>query len=177
MKNQSVFFSLIPVAFVVIVIVYEKFFRQRKIRDAYDEMQLAIRGRGAWYGFYVFIVYWGVLYAPEKLCGFHFLTAGNAVFLGIMVSGSVIAGYSILHDSYYGMNRSRKRNYPFLTMICVVEALCVFQLIRLAAEGLFRDLSAPCTDDRLMIVLCIPLFTTILVTTLIRHLKPEEEEA
>ena len=62
-------------------------------------------------------------------------------------------------------------------MICVVEALCVFQLIRLAAEGLFRDLSAPCTDDRLMIVLCIPLFTTILVTTLIRHLKPEEEEA
>ena len=43
--------SFLPVAFVVIVIVHEKL-RQNKIRNEYDEMQLAIRGKGAWYGFY-----------------------------------------------------------------------------------------------------------------------------
>jgi len=43
--------SFIPVIFVAIVIVCEKL-RQNKIRNEYDEMQLEIRGRGAWYGFY-----------------------------------------------------------------------------------------------------------------------------
>ena len=31
-------------------------------------------------------------------------------------------------------------------------------------------------DERVLIVLCLPLFTTILVTTLIRRLHPEEED-
>ena len=168
--------SFLPVVFVVIVIVHEKL-RQNKIRNEYDEMQLAIRGKGAWYGFYTLILYWAVCFFAEKTCDFHFLNAANAVFLGIMISGSVIVGYSILHDSYYGMNRSNSRNYPFLAVISGIEVCCVICLVSLIREGLFRDLSIPCEDSRLMIVLCIPLFTTILVTTLIRHLKPEEEEA
>ena len=177
MDSRSSLFSLIPIAFVVIVIVYEKFIRQKKIRDDYDEMQLSIREKGAWYGFYILIVYLGVLYVLEGILEFRFLTGAHAVFLGIMLSGSVIAGYSILHDSYYGMNRSRSRNYPFFAVLIVIEAVSIFYLIRLVREGMFSDLRTACADDRLMIVLCIPLFTTILVTTLIRHLKPEEEEA
>jgi hypothetical protein len=48
-------------------------------------------------------------------------------------------------------------------------------LVKLFAEGVFKDLRTPCQDDRMLIVLCIPLFTTILATTLIRRIKPEEE--
>ena len=166
--------SFLPVVFVVIVIVHEKL-RQNKIRNEYDEMQLAIRGKGAWYGFYTLILYWAVCFFAEKTCDFHFLNAANAVFLGIMISGSVIVGYSILHDSYYGMNRAGSRNAAFLAVIAVIEVVAVVFLIRLLAEGVFADLRTPCRDERMMIVLCIPLFTTILATTLIRRMKPEEE--
>ena len=166
--------SFIPVLFVVIVIVCEKL-RQNRIRNEYDEMQLEIRGRGAWYGFYAMILYWAACFLLETALEVHFLTARNAVFLGIMISGSVIVGYSILHDSYYGMNRNGSRNIPFLAVIAAIEIVCIVFLARMAAGGAFADLKTPCTDERLMIVLCIPLFTTILVTTVIRRMRPEEE--
>ena len=166
--------SFIPVIFVAIVIVCEKL-RQNKIRSEYDEMQLEIRGRGAWYGFYAMILYWAACFLLEQGLDVHFLTAANAVFLGVMISGSVIVGYSILHDSYYGMNRAGSRNAAFLAVVAVIEVVAVVFLIRLFADGVFADLKTPCMDDRMLIVLCIPLFTTILVTTLIRRMKPEEE--
>lgn len=166
--------SFIPVIFVAIVIVCEKL-RQNKIRSEYDEMQLEIRGRGAWYGFYAMILYWAACFLLEQALDVHFLTAAHAVFLGVMISGSVIVGYSILHDSYYGMNRAGSRNAAFLAVIAVIEAVAVVFLVKLFAEGVFKDLRTPCKDDRMLIVLCIPLFTTILAATLIRRIKPEEE--
>ena len=175
MNKSSALLTLIPVAFVVVVIVYEKL-RQNKIRNEYDEMQLEIRGRGAWYGFYAGIFYWAACFVAETVFEVRFLTASNAVFLGIMISGSVIAGYSILHDSYYGMNRSGSRNLAFLIIIAAIEAACLIFLVRLIREGLFSDLKRPCSDERLIVLLCIPMFTTILVTTLIRRLRPEEED-
>ena len=169
--------SFLPVVLVVIVIVYEKY-RQNNIRSekAYDEMQLEIRGRGAWYGFYSMILYWAVCFLMEQTLNVHFLSAANAVFLGIMISGSVIAGYSILHDSYYGMNRNGSRNGFFLAVIVLIEAAAVVVLVKMAGEGVFQDFSKTCTDERLLILLCLPMFTTILITTLIRRLKPEEGE-
>ena len=173
---MSKVFSFLPVAFVVVVIVYEKF-RQKGIRNEYDEMQLEIRGRGAWYGFYAMILYWACCFILENTFGLRFLTAGNAVFLGIMISGSVVVGYSILHDSYYGMNRSGSKNLYFLCLIAVIEFICVAIFIAMLRSGVFSDLKTPCADERIMLVLCIPMFTTILITTLIRRLKPEEEDA
>ena len=168
--------SFLPIVFVVIVIVFEKF-RQKGIRSEkeYDEMQLELRGKGAWYGFYSLILYWAVIFMAETAFGFRFLSAGNAVFLGLMVSGSVIVGYSILHDSYYGMNRTGPRNGAFLVLIALIEAAAVFFLVKMVSEGIFQDFSKTCTDDRLLILLCLPMFTTILITTLIRRLRPEEE--
>lgn len=173
MKNLI---TILPVIFVVIVVICEKF-RQKKIRNEYDEMQLGIRGKGAWYGFYALVVYWGVCALAERSFGLRFLSAGNAVFLGLMIAGSVIIGYSILHDSYYSMTWSSSSSLYFLCLIGAIDALSILFLIVMARGGAFSDLGTPCTDDRLMLVMCIPLFTTILVATLIRRLKPEEEEA
>lgn len=175
MKEQSMLFTIIPFVFVVVVIMYEKM-RQKKISNEYDEMQLRIRGKGAWYGFYVSVFYLAACYVMEKVFEIHILGACDAVFLGVMISGSVIVGYSILHDSYYGLNWSGSRNVIFLLMIAaavVVSGLCLIAMIR---DGEFQDLKTPCTDERMMPVMCIPLFLTILVTTLIRHMKPEEED-
>ena len=176
MKRMSNLISFLPVVFVVIVIVYEKY-RQKNIRSEkeYDEMQLEIRGKGAWYGFYTLILYWAVCFLLEQALNVHFLSASNAVFFGIMISGSVIAGYSILHDSYYGMNRTGSKNGFFLVMIALIEAAAVVILVKMAGEGVFQDFSKTCTDERLLILLCLPMFTTILTATLIRRLKPEEK--
>ena len=88
----------------------------------------------------------------------------------------MIAGYSILHDSYYGMNRNGSRNGFFLAVIVLIEAAAVVVLVKMAGEGVFQDFSKTCTDERLLILLCLPMFTTILTATLIRRLKPEEGE-
>ena len=167
--------SFLPIAFVVIVIVCEKF-RQKNVRSEkeYDEMQLEIRGRGAWYGFYSLILYWAACFLFESALEIHFLTATNAVFFGIMISGSVIVGYSILHDSYYGMNQPGSRNGVFLVVIAAIEVFGIYFLVKMIGEGIFKNLKTPCTDDRLMIILYLPLFTTILIATLFRCLKPEE---
>jgi hypothetical protein len=92
-----------------------------------------------------------------------------------MISGSVIVGYSILHDSYYGMNRTGSRNGFFLAVIAAIEAVSIIYLVLMIREGMFADFQVPCTDERLIVLLCIPMFTTILITTLIRRLSPEEE--
>ncbi len=166
---------MLPIVFVAAAIFYEKS-RQKKINSAYDEMQLRIRGKGAWYGFYGAIIYLAACSILENAFSVHFLSAFHAVFLGVMISGSIIAGYSILHDSYYGMNRTHSWNLAFILLISAADAFCVFYLIRMFMEGVFQDLNSICTDERLIAALCIPLLTTILVTTLIRHLKPEEED-
>lgn len=177
MKGMLNLNMIIPVLFVAIVIIWEKF-RQKNVRTQkqYDEMQLEIRGKGAWYGFYTLIVYWAVCSLAENVLDIHFLSASNAVFLGIMTGGSAMTGYSILHDSYYGMNMTGSRSIRFLSVIAVIEACAIVYLIMLILDGVFADLHIPCTDGRLLIVLCIPMFTTILVTTLIRRMRPEEGE-
>ncbi len=175
MKNQFNLFSILPVLFVAAMILFEKK-KQKKIDDKYDEMQLRIRGKSAWYGFYASAFYMAVLIFAEKSFGFYFLTGANAVFLGVMLGGSVMIGYSILHDSYYGMDRSRSYNTMFLFMIGVMEVVAVLNLVRLIENGAFRDLTIPCNDDRLMVVECIPVFTSILLTTLMKHLRKEEAE-
>ncbi len=175
MKDQSVWFSLIPIVFVVVVIFYEKI-KQNKISNKYDEMQLRIRGKSAWYGFYSSVFYLAVCYFAEKIFDIHVLTASDAVFLGIMISGSVIVGYSILHDSYYGLNWKNSRNVIFLIIIAAVDVFLIYSLAGLIMDGALKDLKTPCTDHRMMPVLCMPILTTILITTLIRHIRPEEEE-
>ncbi len=175
MEVQNRLFSMLPLIIVVVVILYEKG-RQKRISSKYDEMQLRIRGKGAWYGFYVSVFYLAACYFTEKVFDIHLLAASDAVFLGVMISGSVIAGYSILHDSYYGMNRSKNSNLLFLLIIAAVDAICIFLLIAMISGGAFGNLKTPCEDERVMPVICIPLFTTILITSMIRHMKPEEED-
>ena len=150
--------------------------RQKNISREYDEMQLRLRAKGAWYAFYTMIFFMGLYMILEKTAGFALFTAADALFLGAVVSGSVNAGYSILHDSYYGMNRSGGRGRGFLLLIAVMEIIAVFTLVRLAAAGAFSDLRHTIHDERILIVLCLPLFTTILTATLIRSLRREEED-
>jgi hypothetical protein len=49
-------------------------------------------------------------------------------------------------------------------------------LTRLLAAGAFSDIRKTIQDDRILIVLCLPLFTTILAATLIRGMRREEED-
>ncbi len=175
MKDQSAWFSIIPIIFVVVVIIYEKK-RQKKISNKYDEMQLRIRGKGAWYGYYVSVFYLAAFYILERMFDIHVLTAFHAVFLGVMISGSVIVGYSILNDSYFGLNWKRSGNVFYFVLIGAIDAVCIYFLVGLILDGVLENLKTPCMDERIMPVLTIPIFTTILITTLIRHMRPEEEE-
>ena len=103
----------IPVAagFIVVALflIWHEKSRQKRIDQEYDEMQLRFRAKGAWYAFYAMILFMAVYLILES-SGFSLLTAADALFLGAVVCGSVNVGYSILHDSYYGLNRTGGRN-------------------------------------------------------------------
>ncbi len=171
--SASVLMAVCIIAIAVGLIFYEKK-RQKKIDQAYDEMQLRIRGEGAWYAFYTMVFYMAACMILEKCAGIRILSASDALFLGTVISGSVLAGYTILHDSYFGMNRSS--NKGFLLLIGVMEIFCVVMLVSLAREGIFRDLTKPAEDERIVTVLCIPLFTTILGASLYRSVHKTEED-
>ena len=163
------------IAVAIFMIFYEKN-RQKRITREYDEMQIRIRGKGAWYSFYTMILYMAGYMILEKGFGFRMLSASDALFFGAMVSGSVVVGYTILHDSYYGLNQSGRRNLVFLLIIAVMEVVSIFMLVRLCRAGVFRSLSEPVTDERILIVLCLPLFTTILAASFVSRIRPEEED-
>ena len=163
------------IAVAVFMIFYEKN-RQKRITREYDEMQIRIRGKGAWYAFYSMVLYMAVYMILEKGFGFRMLSASDALFLGVMVSGSVVVGYAILHNSYYGMNQTGRRNLMFILIIAVMEIVSIFMLVRLCRAGVFSSLSQPITDERILIVLCLPLFTTILIASLVSRMRPEEED-
>lgn len=173
--SYSILMTALFIAAAAFVIWHEKN-RQKRISQEYDEMQLRIRGKGAWYSFYTVILYMAVYMLLEKAAGFAMLTAADALFLGTIACGSVNAGYSILHDSYYGMEQTGRQNRLFIGIVAVMEVMGVFVLVRLIQEGVLRGWSETIRDDRILIVLCLPLFTTILTATAIRRLHPEEED-
>ena len=173
--NASIPIAVGFAAAAVFMIWHEKS-RQKRISQEYDEMQLRIRGKGAWYSFYSIILYMALYMLLEKAGGFALLSAADALFLGVIVCGSVNVGYTIMHDSYYGMDRTGNRNMLFLAIIAVMEVLGIYMLIRLARGGVFSDLTKTIRDERILIVLCLPLFTTILIATLLRRAHPEEED-
>lgn len=173
--NASIPMAAGFIAVAVFLIWHEKS-RQKRIEQEYDEMQLRIRGRGAWYAFYTMILYMAVYMVLEKAFGFFLLTPADALFLGTIICGSVNVGYSILHDSYYGMNRSGRGNTGFLLIVAAMEVLGIVMLVRLVSGGILKDLTQPIRDERLLPVLCLPLFTTILAFTLYRRMHPEEED-
>ena len=173
--SMSSLTAVLILAAAVLLILLEKG-RQRRISTEYDEMQLRLRAKGAWYAFSAMIFFMALYMILEKGTGFALLSASDALFLGAIVSGSVNAGYCILHDSYFGMNRSGGRGRAFLLLIAVMEAFSLFMLTRLLAAGAFSDIRKTIQDDRILIVLCLPLFTTILAATLIRGMRREEED-
>ena len=146
----------IPVAagFIVVALflIWHEKSRQKRIDQEYDEMQLRFRAKGAWYAFYAMILFMAVYLILES-SGFSLLTAADALFLGAVVCGSVNVGYSILHDSYYGLNRTGGRNILFIGLIAIMEIVSVCMLVRMAAEGCFADLTPTIRDDRILIVL------------------------
>lgn len=173
--NYSILMAVGFIAAAAVLIWLEKN-RQKRISQEYDEMQLRIRGKGAWYSFYTVLFYTAAYMLLEKAAGFCMLSAANALLLGAILCGSVNVGYSILHDSYYGLERTGRQNGLFLVIVAVMEAAGIFMLVRLVSEGAFKGWTQPVEDERIMMVLCLPLFTTILATTLLRRLRPEEED-
>ena len=74
------------------------------------------------------------------------------------------------------MNQTGRRNLMFIVIIAVMEIVSVFMLVRLCRAGVFSSLSQPITDERILIVLCLPMFSTILIASLVSRMRPEEED-
>ena len=64
--NYSIPIAVGFMAVAAFMIWHEKS-RQKRISQEYDEMQLRIRGKGAWYSFYSIILYMVSLVSPTEV--------------------------------------------------------------------------------------------------------------
>ncbi|MCQ2567863.1 MAG: hypothetical protein MJ127_05645 [Mogibacterium sp.] len=92
----------------------------------YDERQKVIRGIGFKYGFYTLITYLFLLMLAEiaelKLP----VSTSVIYFTGIVISGLVLSGYTIMHDAYWGLNNNIQFYTRFLMSIGVLNLIFGF---------------------------------------------------
>ncbi len=94
--------------------------RRRAITDGsnkteYDERQKIARGEGYKYGYYTLVIYLCLILmidmAELKLpCSMTVMA-----FTGFCISGLVLAGYTIMHDAYWGVNN----NAGYITRVLI----------------------------------------------------------
>jgi len=168
-------FILIFIVLIVCFLAKEKT-RQKKIEQQFDERQLRIRGQSAWYGIYTMLVCAAAAVLAESVTGRQLLSAGQGLFFGAMLSLSVSVGFSILHDSYYPMDREERQNRIFLVLIAAVDVLCMVLLALMIRDGAFRGMESIQNDSRVLPAMCIPPLTVILICSLLRAAQDGKED-
>lgn len=121
--------------------------RRRAITDGskkteYDERQKITRGEGYKYGYYTLVIYLCLILmidmAELKLpCSMTVVA-----FTGFCISGLVLAGYTIMHDAYWGVNN----NASYITRVllglgCInlvygIVEICKGEMI---VDGILQD--------------------------------------
>lgn len=138
----------------------------------YDERQLKVRGDGFKYGFYVEIIYNGILFllhlAEIKIP----IAEEVLLFFGIITSVSVYVIYCILKEAYVSINESASRfktMFSILGVMNIVMGLSAFSHGNMIENGVltYRCLNWLCG---------IFLLVTVVVLHIQTKMAEKEEE-
>ncbi|MCR5358058.1 MAG: hypothetical protein K6E63_11725 [Lachnospiraceae bacterium] len=169
------FIAGLMVGLVIVVILYKVANTDRKIKSEYDERQEKIRGKAYKIAFYTMLLYQALLIG---------LSIGEvslpfepyiAEFIGIFLSCTVLGGYCIWHDVYWGLNNDHKRYY-IIFGVCLF--LNLFPIVVPALRGEFARngiSGAPVLNILVMIMMAI-LLTELGIKHLIDKNKKDEED-
>lgn len=144
----------------------------RKVKHEYDERQEIIRGRGYKYGFYTGLFYMAFL-TLWPLTEIELpITDTVLVFIGIVLSISVMCIYSIWNDAYWAMNNNTTRYivvFVAATMINLLVPIVAIVNGTMVEDGV---LQAPAIN-----LLCGVIFLVVGGTLLAKKLINGKEDS
>ncbi len=156
---------------ILVVLIFKITNKDGKVRTEYDERQKAVRGNAYRYAFYA-----GALAEAAVMCvlmsGIELPVEPYAlVFFGLMISCTVLAGYCVWHDVYWGLNNDHRR---YNIIIAAAVVLNIFPVAMAAKGGSLME-NGKLGMASLNITVLI-MMVVILILSLIRRLLDSREE-
>ena len=144
--------------------------KDNKMRTAYDERQKEIRGNGYRYGFYTLMIYDALLIALEMGEISLPVELYQLIFVGIVLAGMVLAGYTIWKGAYWGQNNNRRRYALIFLAIGLLNAIPVIGAVKggeLIRDGKFQS--------PLLNLICLVMLVVLGVLLLLREFLDQKE--
>ena len=163
------------IGLVLVVIFFKIANTNNKIKSEYDERQQRIRGKAYKYAFYTMILYHvfmiGLSFADISIP----IEPYVSEFFGIFLGCTVLGGYCVWHDVYWGLNNNKKRDFVIFG-VCLL--LNLFPVVMPALSGEFaRDgISGAPMINIMVIIMMLILLVELGIKHLIDKNKNDEED-
>ncbi len=173
MTAQAIISLIFSIALIVLVCwgIFKRANKDHKAKTQYDERQTAVRGKGFMYGFYTMLVFQTILYILETSGITLPIAPFSLGFVGVILSATVLAVYTVWNGAYWGLNNNRK----WYTIIFVFFLL--FNLIPIigvwSTEGFLNVIQGTSLVNVGVEVMLIALG----IAFALRHMKDKTEEA
>lgn len=169
--NGMGFIAGLMIGLVLVVIFFKFANMDKRVKSEYDERQQRIRGKAYKYSFYTMILYHvfmiGLSIMDISIPVQPFITE----FFGIFLGCTVLGGYCVWNDVYWGLNNDKKR-YFIVFGVCLL--LNLIPVIMLAISGEFEKNGiggAPMIN-----ILVIIMMAILLIEMAIKHFIDKNTE-
>ena len=176
MNGKGIGFAAgLMVGLILVVVLFKIANTDRKIKSEYDERQQRIRGRAYKYAFYTMVIY-QVLMIGMEIGGISLpIEAYVSEFFGIFLGVTVLGGYCVWHDVYWGLNNDKKR-YFIIFGVCLLLNLLPVVMPVISGEFAKNGIGgAP-----MMNILVIIMMAILIIEMGIKHFvdmnKKDEED-
>ncbi|MCR4907622.1 MAG: hypothetical protein K5985_02255 [Lachnospiraceae bacterium] len=163
------------VAAVIVVCIYKYANKDGKVKTEYDERQKAIRGNAYRYAFYTEIftqtlILWLLMSKIELPVENYAL-----LFIGIIAGCTVLAGYCIWKDAYWGLNNNHRR-YNIIIIVGII--LNIFPVAMQAMSGTLIEngkIGMPMLNITVLVMMAVVYIEILIKRAVSKKAEAEEE--
>lgn len=138
----------------VLILVFLKLTRtDGTLKNKFDERQRIVQGKAYKYGFFILMVYNLVLGIFDSCLDIRYADMGTEMVLGVIISVTVVAVYSIWNDGYFSLNEN---------IVRVLVGFGFFLLINLGL-GFYNLRFGSIVKNGILTFYCLSFFTSLMI--------------
>jgi hypothetical protein len=176
MNGKGFGFALgIMVGVIVVILLFRMANTDKKIKTEYDERQEKLRGKAYKYAYYTVLIYQVIMVGLEF--GEVQLPAEPYImqFIGLVLGCTVLGGYCVWNDVYWGLNNDHRRYY-IVFGVCLLLNLIPIVIPAIRGEFAKNGLSGAPMLNVLVTIMMAVLLLELGVKHLIDKKKEDEED-
>ncbi len=176
MNGKGIGFAVgLMVGLILVVILFKIANTDKKIKSEYDERQQRIRGRAYKYAFYTMVIY-QVLMIGMAIGGITLpIETYVSEFFGIFLGATVLGGYCVWHDVYWGLNNDKKRYFIIFT-VCLLLNLLPVLMPAISGEFTRNGISGAPMLNIIVIIMMAILLIEMGIKHFVDKKKVDEED-